>query len=218
MQAPLARDLWCYHVQFLSLHTRDFFTFRGMEMFPYPAGSAWPYALFHNVLPQFHSIPFIGLTFLAVAGLGASFVKALTRLGVGTLKAILIAVAGFLLMYPFLFVWTTGNIEIVLFLVLGCGTLAFVNEKYWLAAILIGFGASMKLYPFVLLGLFLPVRRYKEMLAAIVTFAVSFVSGLWLMCPDIGFSWKMNQFDVKVIRIDYMQTFLLPQSEADHSI
>jgi len=218
MPAPLFRDLWCYHAQFVHLHSPDFFKYTFTEMFPYPPGSAFPFAVFNNLLPHFHTIPYLVITLLGIATLVSLFVKRLRELDVKGWRLYALSVAPLLLMFPFQFVYTTGNIEIVLFLLLIFGVLAFLRGHFVTAAILIGFCASMKMYPFVLIALFIPVRRYREMALAAVTFVVSIVGGLWLMCPDIPFAWRASREALQINRMEMMQNFLFIQTAADHSI
>lgn len=218
MPAELCRDLWCYRPQFLALHTPDFFKYQGMEMFPYPPATAIPFAVFQNILPQFHSIPYIFLTFLGVACIAGALARGLIRLEIAFWKAISLSVVAFLLIFPFWFVWVTGNIEIVLFLLLSCGVFLFLRGRFKLAAIFIGFCAAMKFYPFVLLVLLLPAKRYREIGIGIATFIVANMAGLWVMCPNIHFAYLATRKAMQTNRVDYMETFLTPQSAADHSI
>jgi hypothetical protein len=212
------RDLWWCGGQFASLHSEQFFNAGPYEPWAYPPGTAIAFALFHNVLPRFHSIPFISVTFGGLCVLAMFFVQCLQRLGVTRFKAITLAVVALVPVYPFAFTWTTGNIEFILFLTLSCGIIAFLRGHYLAASICIGFCASMKLFPFVFLALFLSRRRYKDMVVAVVSFFVSSLAGLWLLCPDIRFSWKQLNAALKLNRSTYMQAYLYPQSAADHSM
>jgi len=218
MPAPLCRDIWWCSEQFAHLHSPQFFTSRGLELYAYPPGTALPFAFFQNVLPHFHSIPFLGLTFLGVAALGTAFAKGLIQLGVERWRAALVTACAFVLMFPFTFVWTTGNIEIVLYLALSSGVLAFLRGRFTVAAVLFGFCASMKFYPFVMLALFLPFRRYKEIAIGAGSFVLSSLAGLWLLCPNLQIAYQELGKSLRANRVAYMESFLIPQSAADHSI
>jgi hypothetical protein len=218
MPDALCRDLWCYKPQFLELHTVNFFRPRQEELFPYPPGSVLPFILFQNILPEFHSIPYIGLTLLGVVGLAILLIQGIVRLGVGRQKAsVLVAVAA-TLMFPFWFVWSTGNIEIFLFLALSCSIIAFLRGKLLLAAVLIGFCASMKLYPFIFVALFLSIKRYREMVVAAGSFVLFTLMGLWFMTPHLQLSWEGTRAAMKANRSGTMQTFFPIQSSADHAL
>jgi hypothetical protein len=213
------RDLWCYQPQFLKLHNTGFFSASSnIEMFPYPPGSVLITALFNNLLPKFHSIPYFFLSFLGIAGLAAGLEKTLEQLDMERWKAILLATASLLLFFPLYFAWMTGNIEVIIFLLLAAGVLSFLRGNFILAAVLIGYCGSTKFYPIVLIALFLPVRRYKEIAVAMVAFFASLFAGLWLACSDLHVAYFGLRMAMKTNRVDYMQSYMFPQSMADHSL
>jgi hypothetical protein len=57
----------------------------------------------------------------------------------------------FLFSYPVLFIWSTGNLEGVIAIILLLATVAFSQNKMKLFVLLIGFAASAKLFPLVFL-------------------------------------------------------------------
>ncbi len=81
-----------------------------------------------------------------------------------------------LLSYPLFFLLDRGNIEGLLFLILALFLYLFQTKKYLLSAIVLALAISLKLYPAILLVLFLSEKRYKDFYwgmaaAAFFTFA-----------------------------------------------
>ena len=77
------------------------------------------------------------------------------------------------------------------------GVWCFLTGRTNTSAILIGLAASLKLYPFILLGLFLPRRKYGGFLLGIATFAAVTVLSLYFVGPTISAAahWDAEQID-----------------------
>ena len=90
------------------------------------------------------------------------------------------------------FEYMQGNIEWVLWMVLNVAVWAFCQRHFKAAAVLIGLAASMKFYPVFYVGLFVPLHRYREIALTIVTAVISTVVSLWLVCPDLSYSWRQT--------------------------
>lgn len=72
------------------------------------------------------------------------------------------------LTYPFLFMIERGNIEGLLFIVLLLFAHFFARGRFLVSAMFLSCAIAMKIFPVVLLALFLPERRYKEAIVSAV--------------------------------------------------
>jgi len=100
-----------------------------------------------------------------------------------TAWALLIATA--LMSWPILFAIHAGNIEAILWIGIAIATWAYYRRMWWAAAILIGIIGAFKIYPMLLLGLFLQPRKFREMAISLLTFAAITVAGLAYIGPTI---------------------------------
>jgi len=217
-------DFQIFDGRFRSLHSANFFSPHLGGALAYPAPAAMVYALFDNVLPsfdkllpRFHVEAFELVTMISVALLLLLLIKKMMHLGYETWKAGGLATGAAVLMFPFWFVWHQANIEIVLFLLLASGLIAFLRGRFWLAAVLIAVCVSMKLFPFILLALFLPLKRYKELVLAGIVFILSNLISLWVICPQIDIAWKGISYGLKASRENYMLVYLGRETPMDHS-
>ncbi len=89
------------------------------------------------------------------------------------------------LTYPFLFSADRGNFESLLFIFLLAFLFFYQRRKYLVSAIFLSLAISLKLYPAVLLVLFIPEKRFREIAVCLASTAViTFAS---LMCFKGGF-------------------------------
>ena len=58
------------------------------------------------------------------------------------------------------------------------------KKHYTVAAVLFGMAASIKLFPFILFGIFLPLKRYKDFALAWLVFAGLTFAGLCIETPS----------------------------------
>jgi hypothetical protein len=93
------------------------------------------------------------------------------------------------------FLLQRGNTEIFVWIAVTLGLWSFYRGHYAWAAVCFGLATALKLYPFIFFGLFLPRRRYREIvLGVFVTVAVTII-GLRALSPHIAyaFHWDMGQ-------------------------
>jgi hypothetical protein len=84
------------------------------------------------------------------------------------------------LSYPFLIAVDRGNFEIMVFVFLLAFMYFYAKKRFIASVIFLSFAISMKLYPAILLVLFIPEKRVREILICIAsTAAITFVS---LLC------------------------------------
>jgi hypothetical protein len=116
-----------------------------------------------------------------------------------------------LLTYPFLFSLDRGNFESLLCIFLLAFSFFYGRKQYLISIIFLSFAISMKIYPAILLILFIPERKYREIVVcllstAAITFAslVCFKGGLLLNLKFLlqGSNFSSNQYFVQFISLD----------------
>jgi len=141
-----------------------------------PSGpNQWKYAILVYLL-----IVFAGLLLLMW-----KMAAALTRRGLVTLECWVLLIAAAALSSPIIFALHQGNLEAVIWIGLAASVWAYSRGMSWTSALLIGFLGSFKIYPLLLLGLFLRPRKYLQIAAALVVFAAMTLSGLAYIGPTV---------------------------------
>lgn len=196
-------DFMIFAEPFRHFRTEQFYEIHDGLPFAYPAASglllAFFFCLFQHPYYVFqmvsYVIPVIGGTWLAYA---------LVRRGQNWLWALALVTLMLVMSYPWQFEWQRSNIESLLFVVTVLAIAAFWNEKYWLAAGLIGFDTAAKLYPFILLGLLVARKRYRQTaFGLLMALAVNSVS-LWLLGPSYQFANHAIQNAMKLLQRNYV--------------
>jgi hypothetical protein len=106
--------------------------------------------------------------------------------GQGLKKLGTVVVASAVFCFPLLFLIDRANIEGLVWIATAAGLYCFTARRYAFAAIFLASAASMKMFPGVLLLLFLAKRRYRELALSVVLFAAFSVGSLWVTGPSIG--------------------------------
>lgn len=147
-----------------------------------------------------------------------------------------------LLNYPFLFVVDRGNFESLLFVFLLLFLFFYTKKQYSISALFLALAISMKIYPAILLILFIPEKKYREI--AVCLFSTAAITLASLMCfrggllPNLSFllqgsnfgsNWQFTQFIsinsnmvqrgvslLTFFKIFYFETGLLPAFIKNH--
>lgn len=196
----VSMDLLSLRAHFEHVHQRDFFD---VARFAYPAPMAIPYVVFF-ALPDHARLLYYTFCALVFLGAGAVFAKEFIHRGMAVRSAVLFLVATLLLSYPFWFQLKQGNMEIVIFALIASGVWSFFRERLWLAAACFGIAGSMKLFPFVFLGLLLARRQFRQLFFGLFCAAAVTVFSLWMLYPSIAYSWKRTNEAVGGFRADYV--------------
>jgi hypothetical protein len=198
-----ALDFKTFHDQSIHFGSPTFWADYGYP-FTYPAFTALVYATFYHFQ---HSLR----VYFAVLILGGTawliwFWRRLIGAGADPATTVafgLICVLGF---YPIFYEYDTGNVEGLMAIALGLGVLAILYKRPMLGAGLIGIAISMKMYPFILLGLLFSRRKYRAFAFALaVAVALNYLS-LWLMGPSIS----VAQTNIKIGIGFVKETFMVP--------
>jgi hypothetical protein len=157
---------------------------------------AYPAPLVH-VLRFFIGLPLKRVCFMTTllvvsAGLAIAFVQVLRKQKFGTMQSVLFVGSTAFLSYPLLFEIQRGNIEFLIWLFGALGIWCFLTGRTTASAVAIGVAASLKLYPFIFLGLFLPRRKYGGFLLGIATFAGVTLLSLYGIGPTIAAAARWN--------------------------
>jgi hypothetical protein len=216
MPVDAFHDYWDYFERFKLLHSTAFFTSSG-----YPFTYMAPGVVLYRSLYIFGETGGL-LVFLIVIIVALSFAFMRIRremllrgfrkeLAEG-LPLLLIAAS-----YPLIFCIQRGNLEILIAIGLAFGTWAYWKERTWSAAIVWGVFGSVKLYPLLLLAIFLSVRQYRQFLVSLLAAATSTLLSLFYIGPNLrsayaGISESLSHFlNLYALQFDYWIGF-------DHSL
>lgn len=221
---PLFGDLDEYYGTYTLLHSSAFFFNLAGRPWPYPMFGAVAYPpLAAVVMAPLYAFPIPALLFLIVAGVWLMALvwwarRQLIRIGIKTITAILLPVTLVSISFPVQRLVHQGNIELVLWIFATLGVLAFWYGYDDAAGILWGLAAALKLFPVILLILFLPRQRYRAFAVGVGTFVVSTALSLWWLGPSMGVAWSgslRNVFGYQTMRVS---EWTLRELVANHSI
>jgi len=111
-----------------------------------------------------------------------------------------------------------GNVELVVWIFVATGILAFARGNDKAAGVLWGLASAMKLYPILLLLLFLPRRSYRGLACSIAAFLGASWISLWWLGPTVAIAWKgsiNNVFHYQALRASQ---WTLGELVANHSL
>ncbi len=209
-------DFTIYWHKFDLIHTAAFFT-TGFP-FSYPAPVALVYNVFlHHVGPH-PLLAFIPFSVLALLVPAIWFGRALSRHGLSALAASLFAATLFLFAWPAILVIDRGNMEILVWIALLAATWAYSTGKGYLAAALFGLAASLKLFPFVYLGLFLSTREYRKLLFGAAVFFVLSLAALASLGPSVPAAFAGIANGLAFFRMEYMAQWHPQENGVEHSL
>lgn len=209
-------DLMNFYLRFKAFHSRAFFQPGPLSMYAYPAPVALLYWVFYRV--RYAQIPFLLVTASIMAFLAWKFAQALRRRGLERNAAYFFVTITCLCSYPFYFEFTRANMEIFMWLFTAAGVYFILRDRSWVGAALLGIAISMKLYPFIMLGLLISKRQYRQAAFSLLVAATVTLAALWLICPDVHYAWQninagVAQFETKFV-IAYWPVYI----GVDHSL
>jgi hypothetical protein len=177
---PNFEDIIVYKSRFTLYHSAKFFTSRAYSAFAYPAGAAPIYAFFYATADATTTYLLLA-TLSTIAALTAAFIFLRTHTATKLFIPLL------LLSYPLIFLIQRANIELILWLIIALGIFAYRRNLPILAAILIGIAAAIKLYPILLLGLYLKPARNRSR-HDLPAFALGILTALLTMAAAIAYT------------------------------
>lgn len=218
MQFP---DYQSFIPKFRYFHSPEFYTHS--YVLPYPAPTVGVIKLF--MIPQpvaGHARGAVrryeGTILLLITVMAFALRRFLIRRGIERRDATLFAAVTYLCAFPAWFDVTQGNIEWFVCGVLMLGVWAFCTRRFKTAATCIGVAGAMKIFPIIFIALFLPGRKYKEVLLTALSAAIATVVGLWLVCPNIHQSMVQTIGALGVFEHGYMVQVRSTEVGFDHSL
>ncbi len=207
-------DFQLFSDQMPNLHTAQFFT--GMHLFNYPPASAIFFRLL--TLPVQHAVLFyLLLVVLALLAAARFLAGRLGQLGVAPGVVFGFIAGTVLFSYPLQFELHRANLEFVIVVFTATGLWSIARGRYTLAAVLLGLAASMKWFPFILFGLFLPLRRYRDFALAWGVMAAATLAGLWAETPSLAMSIEGTRRGMLMFA-NYATAALNPNIGYDHGV
>ena len=177
-------DYWIYFELFHKLHTQEFFS-RSVFPFTYSAPGAVVYRLLYLFGLRGGAAVYLGLVIASVVGGCVWLRRTLVRAGLQPGAASRFLLISAVTSYPILFGAERGNLELLLAVGLAVGLAAYCRGWLYAAAVLWGVFGSVKLYPLLLLALFLSHRHYRALLVSCATAGVTTFLSLWYVGPSI---------------------------------
>lgn len=210
-------DFFPFTQTFAYLHTLRFFDTSVLHPFMYPAPVAMVYAAFFRASPH-HALRCFLAVMLGCVGLAAVLlIRAMRARRQSAVTAAAFVSSVLLLSYPFWFVFRQGNMEVAVWVILSAGLFAFFHGRPYLAGVCFGVAISMKIFPFVYLGLLFARRQYRAIVLAVAVAGAVTVVSLRVVYPDLRVSWHEIQANLDHFRIMFM-LHLRPERGFDHSL
>jgi hypothetical protein len=183
-------DFLIFADRFRHWGTPFFFDHEKLGYFMYPAPLAHVFRFFLS-LPHMQTCYLLALLTTA-ASLALAFIQVLRKQGLATTQSTLFVATTAFLSYPLIFDFLRGNIEFLVWLVSTVGVWCFITGRTNISAVSIGLAASLKPYPFIFLGLFLPRRKYGGFLLGLCTLVVVTLLSLYYIGPTFAAASRWN--------------------------
>jgi Glycosyltransferase family 87 len=213
--APLFCDFWVYNYTFRSFHSAAFF--KSSVRFAYPSFSAVVYDILYHLGP--HSQAIYLTSELIACGLAAIlFFAKIRRIGLRAFPAAILIVCTLLFSYPLMLLFMTGNIEIFTCILTTAGLWAALKKHNNAAAMLWGAAAALKLYPILLLGIFLSRAKGRSLAVGIATFVGLSVLSMWFIGPTIPAAFAGSLSGLGGFVSVYAGMVRSPELPFDHSL
>ncbi|GAC1431318.1 MAG: hypothetical protein NVSMB62_28410 [Acidobacteriaceae bacterium] len=202
LQLPWFSDLLEYIPTFKLVHTPAFFH-PAVSPFAYPAVAALWFAL---IYATGHPVA----VYMALAASTMGFAlwhvrRALLAEGIGKATALAFPLTVLLCSFPFWRLIPQGNSELFLWIFVAAGLWRYLRGCDDQAAVLWGLAAATKLYPLVLLLLFVPRWKIRPFLLGLGIFVLSSVIALWYLGPTVAEAWHgelHNVFGYQGLRVN----------------
>lgn len=209
---PSFADVLVYKGRFTLYHSAKFFTSRAFSAFAYPAGAAPIYEALYKTSDPVLTYQLVAF-FTTLAALAAVWLYLRGRNATNLFVPLL------LLSFPLVFLIQRANIEIILWIFIAIGILAYRRGLGVIAAVLFGICAAVKLYPIFLLGLFLKRRRDLPLLATgIVIFLLTMSAAILHTGPTFGVAASGFFSGVSQFQNHYVDTVSKTEIAFDHCL
>ena len=209
-------DFTIYLKKFALFHQASFFT-TGFP-FTYPAPVAVLYEGFRAGFGSYALKAFLLFSVLSFITPAVLFGRTLVARGIAVSQASLFAGATFALSWPMWLLLDRANVEVFVWVVLACGVWAYSRGALWTAAALLACAASLKLFPFVYLALFLNRRDLPKLLFGIAVFFLATLVSLAVLGPTVPIAYYGIAKGLSYFHDVYMTHFFANETGFDHSL
>ncbi len=209
-------DFTIYVAKFRLFHTAEFFT--TFFPFTYPAPVSLIYLMFYRVFGVHALRVFNAVCALACVVPAVWFGVALGRLRVRLVEVVLFVGTVLVTSWPAVLVADRGNMEISVWIVMALAMWAFATGRGYMAAVLFGIAASLKLFPFVFLALFLSRRQFRHVAVGAGAFLVSSIGSLAALGPSIPAAYRGIAGGLEFFKLHYMMRWNRMENGVDHSL
>lgn len=210
-------DLTIYRDQFKAFGTPSFW--QGREFpFTYPAPAAIAFHLIFLLGGRHATWFFFGLLLISLALAALAAARAFRRRGLALSSTVILILVTVLTSYPFMFLLNRANIELVNWMFVSFAIAAVWHERWNVAGMLLGVAISMKLFPFILLGLFVSRRKFVPCLISLCTASLLTLASLALLGPSVNLAWKQIAAGLNFFQQHYVFTFTPLEVPFDHSL
>ncbi len=209
-------DFTIFTDKFRYVHTARFFSVG----FPinYPAPVALVFAFFFHYAAPHATRAFVGFCVLSFVIPAALFGSALVRRGISPKRAYLFTSILCLFSWPAELIVDGANAEVLVWVALALAMTSLATNHSYLAALLFGLAAALKLFPFVFLALFLRPRYWTQLITGIGSFlAISWLS-LKGLGPTVDVAYRGIIFGLNEFKRNYMARWLPGENGVDHSV
>lgn len=206
-------DITVYKGRFTLYHTARFFSSRAYSGFAYPAGAAVIYEAFYKTSDPKSAFFLLAAVLLAIsAAVGLWMLSRARALSLALPLALATA-------FPMTFLLERANIELVLWFLVAAGIFLAWRGLAIPAAILFGLGFAIKLYPVLLLGLFLRRRRdLPAFLTGIATAILAMIFAIAHAGPTFGMAAQGFFTGVDRFQTHYVDTVSRVEVVFDHCL
>lgn len=209
-------DIVLFRARYDHFHHSEFFSPANGYTFQYPAPVGLLYLPFEpRIMPAVVFETTLSLICVALMGW---FFLALRSRGLALDPAAGFALVSMLFSYPMFFEANRANMEIFVWLLSGLGVLAFVRDRMWLAAVLIGLAGACKGYPYIYLGLFFARKKYWEMAASVLVGFATNAAAMWLLAGNFAAGKAGVAYGLEQFRTGYVLRRRFDEVGLDHSI
>jgi hypothetical protein len=209
-------DFTIFRPHFAAFGTPQFWQHRSFP-FTYPPSAAVAFEAFFAI-PRHHLGAFLVFIFASAVVAAIAAGRALLRRGLEFDSALLFVGVALITSYPFMFLFDRANIEILDWIFVSLAIAALWCERWNWAGALLGVAISLKLFPFVLLGLFLPRKKFVAALIAIVTAVALDIVSLAILGPTIRIANQQIAFGLRFFQDLYIHGVHPFEIPFDHSL
>lgn len=215
---PSARfsDFTIYQQKFALFHKALFFT-TGFP-FTYPAPIAVLYEGFYVGFGRYALKAFLLFAIFSFTVPAVLFARSLVAQGVARVHAVFFTGVALAFSWPMWLLLDRANVEVFVWVALACGIWAYARGALWLAAALLAVGASLKLFPFVYLALFLNRRDIPKLIFGVVVFVAVTLLSLAVLGPTVPLAYHGIATGLSYFHDVYMSKFLANETGFDHSL